>query len=280
MLQAVYLSPIELHQTPDWSDRPYNIHRDPLWKTEKEGKEFDDVWFYHCDLLGTPQEMTDHTGAIIWKAEYKAWGECKAERAKSNFFENSEIISNNIRFQGQYFDEETGLHYNRYRYYSPYVGRFVSKDPIKHIGGFNLYQYANNSTGWTDPFGLSAVNTLKKIAEVRAGRSVTACSYKEAGEILFGAFPNAQKSAGASDKSPEKTAKDKKAFKQNRQNSTNNASYHMDYKINPLTGVLFGHESLPDGHPHKTIPHINIFTPEGKKVDIFVKIPKNCPVKK
>ncbi|EXA74112.1 RHS repeat-associated core domain protein, partial [Acinetobacter baumannii 118362] len=118
MLQAVYLSPIELHQTPDWSDRPYNIHRDPLWKTEKQGKEFDDVWFYHCDHLGTPQEMTDHTGAIIWKAEYKAWGECKTERAKSNFFENSEIISNNIRFQGQYFDEETGLHYNRYRYYS------------------------------------------------------------------------------------------------------------------------------------------------------------------
>ena len=135
MLQAVYLSPIELHQTPDWSDRPYHIHRDPLWKTEKQGKEFDDVWFYHCDHLGTPQEMTDNTGAIIWKAEYKAWGECKAERAKSNFFEKSEIISNNIRFQGQYFDEETGLHYNRYRYYSPYVGRFVSKDPIGLLGG-------------------------------------------------------------------------------------------------------------------------------------------------
>ncbi|SSS47149.1 Rhs family protein [Acinetobacter baumannii] len=44
--------------------------------------------------------MTDHTGAVIWKAEYKAWGECKAEKAKSNFFEDSEIISNNIRFQG------------------------------------------------------------------------------------------------------------------------------------------------------------------------------------
>lgn len=54
----------------------------------------------------------------------------------------------------------------------------------------------------------------------------------------------------------------------------------MDYKINPLTGVLFGHESLPNGHPHKTIPHINIFTPEGKKFDIFVEPPKNCPVRK
>lgn len=62
-------------------------------------KGFDDVWFYHCDHLGTPQEMSDQSGAVIWKAEYKAWGECKTEKAKSNFFENSEIISNNIRFQ-------------------------------------------------------------------------------------------------------------------------------------------------------------------------------------
>jgi len=168
MLQAVYLCPIELHQTPDWSDRPYNIHRDPLWKTEKQGKEFDDVWFYHCDHLGTPQEMTDHTGAIIWKAEYKAWGECKAEKAKSNFFENSEIISNNIRFQGQYFDEETGLHYNRYRYYSPYVGRFISKDPIGLLGGNNVYEYAPNPVGWVDPTGLR-----KKKNSQELGKNVT-----------------------------------------------------------------------------------------------------------
>lgn len=104
--------------------------------------------------MGTPQEMTDHTGAVIWKAEYKAWGECKAEKTKSNFFEDSEIISNNIRFQGQYFDEETGLHYNRYRYYSPYVGRFISKDPIGLLGGDNVYAYAPNPVEWVDPLGL------------------------------------------------------------------------------------------------------------------------------
>ena len=45
-------------------------------ETIKQSKGFDDVWFYHCDHLGTPQEMSDHTGAIIWKAVYKAWGEC------------------------------------------------------------------------------------------------------------------------------------------------------------------------------------------------------------
>ncbi|HCQ9959232.1 TPA: type IV secretion protein Rhs [Acinetobacter baumannii] len=79
----------------------------------------------------------------------------KGERAKSNFFKNSEIISNNIHFQGQYFDGETGLHYNRYHYYSPYLARFISKDPSGLLGGYNIYVYAPNPVGWVDPFGLS-----------------------------------------------------------------------------------------------------------------------------
>ena len=61
---------------------------------------------------------------------------------------------NPIRFQGQYHDHETGLHYNRYRYYDPRVGRFISKDPISYAGGLNLYAYAPNPTGWVDPLGL------------------------------------------------------------------------------------------------------------------------------
>lgn len=162
LAQAVYAEEIELHQTPDWADKPYSLQRDPLWKVTKTAKDFKDFWFYHCDHLGTPQEMTDHTGAVIWKAEYKAWGECKAEKAKSNFFEDSEIISNNIRFQGQYFDQETGLHYNRYRYYSPYVGRFISKDPIGLLGGDNVYAYAPNPVSWIDPLGLSTTNQIRR----------------------------------------------------------------------------------------------------------------------
>ena len=62
---------------------------------------------------------------------------------------------NPIRFQGQYHDHETGLHYNRYRYYDPQVGRFISKDPISYAGGSNLYQYAPNPTGWVEPLGLA-----------------------------------------------------------------------------------------------------------------------------
>uniref|UniRef100_UPI00146AE6BD RHS repeat-associated core domain-containing protein n=1 Tax=Uliginosibacterium gangwonense TaxID=392736 RepID=UPI00146AE6BD len=63
-------------------------------------------------------------------------------------------LTTNIRFQGQYFDHETGLHYNRYRYYDPHTGRFVSKDPIGLEGGTNLQQYVPNPTEWIDPLGL------------------------------------------------------------------------------------------------------------------------------
>ncbi|MFK7671921.1 RHS repeat-associated core domain-containing protein, partial [Pseudomonas lundensis] len=77
-------------------------------------------------------------------------------------------LTNPIRFQGQYHDHETGLHYNRYRYYDPRVGRFISKDPISYAGGLNLYAYAPNPTGWVDPLGLAG----HKIKSNTAGSDV------------------------------------------------------------------------------------------------------------
>jgi len=160
------------------------------------------------------------------------------------------------------------------------VGRFVSKDPIGFAGGSNFYAALPNPTGWVDALGLSPVEILKKIVLVKAGKNVTVCSFKDAATVLFSAFPDAQKSAGAADKDPAKTKRDKLAFKSNRQNGTGRASYHMDYKVNPETGVLYGHESLPDGHPHKTMPHINVITPAGERVDIFVDRQNKCPLAK
>ncbi|MDP9930427.1 RHS repeat-associated core domain-containing protein [Variovorax paradoxus] len=256
----------------------YDIEQDPLWNGEQRSvpSAFDrkEMAFYQCDHLGTPQELTDHEGSIAWSASYTAWGEAKqaiSEAGRKAGFRNP------IRFQGQYFDEETGLHYNRYRYYDPVSGRFVSSDPIGLLGGTNLHAAVPNPTGWIDSNGLSPIEILKKVAQVKAGRSVTVCSFKEASTVLFGAFPDAQKSAGAGDKDPAKTARDKAAFKSNRQNDTGRASYHMDFKTNPATGVLYGHESLPNGHPHKTMPHINVITPEGDRLDIFVDRPTRCP---
>ena len=60
------------HQTPQW-EHGYDYDKDPLWHVSQKAEKFDRVWFYHCDHLGTPQEMSDQTGAIVWTAEYKAW---------------------------------------------------------------------------------------------------------------------------------------------------------------------------------------------------------------
>ncbi|MBX4355099.1 RHS domain-containing protein, partial [Mycobacterium tuberculosis] len=86
-------------------------------------------FYYHCDQIGTPQLLTDDEGDVVWEASYKAWGEAREVIARAS--KAAGIVPRNLlRFQGQQFDDETGLHYNRYRYYDPNSGRFVSKDPI------------------------------------------------------------------------------------------------------------------------------------------------------
>jgi RHS repeat-associated protein len=62
----------------------------------------------------------------------------------------------NVRFPGQYFDQEIGLHYNQFRYYDPATGRYLTADPIGQLSGPNLYTYVgNNPLLWVDPLGLA-----------------------------------------------------------------------------------------------------------------------------
>jgi RHS repeat-associated protein len=134
----------------------YDIGKDPLWNGEQRSvpRAFDkkEIAFYQCDHLGTPQELTDHEGRVAWSAQYKAWGEAReaiSEAGRRAGFRNP------IRFQGQYFDDETGLHYNRYRYYDPWSGRFISKDPIGLRGDVNVHLFAPSPVEWVDPMGLA-----------------------------------------------------------------------------------------------------------------------------
>ena len=103
------------------------------------------MYYFHTDQIGTPLEMTDAEGQIVWQAKYRAWGAIDAMVVNE--------VEQNLRFQGQYFDDETGLHYNTFRYYDPEVGRFTTQDPIGLLGGENLYQYAPSPVGWVDPWG-------------------------------------------------------------------------------------------------------------------------------
>ncbi|NHZ44526.1 RHS repeat protein [Massilia sp. CCM 8693] len=129
-----------------------------------------DVGYLQTDHLGTPREVTSQKGIICWAAEYKAWGTIfntfdrplREEKSKSGESLETKDLLNSvqpIRFQGQYHDIETGLYYNRFRYYDSDCGRFVSIDPIGLQGGQNSYAYAPNPIRWIDPLGLH--NVLK-----------------------------------------------------------------------------------------------------------------------
>jgi RHS repeat-associated protein len=99
--------------------------------------------------------MTDTGGNAVWKALYEPFGKATV---------TLQTITNNVRLAGQYFDQETGLHYNWHRYYDPKVGRYISSDPIGLRGGLNTYVYVrNNPLRYTDPLGLWSTEAHNKI---------------------------------------------------------------------------------------------------------------------
>ena len=113
------------------------------------------VYYFHCDHLGTPQAITDKNGNIVWKADYKPFGEITLTTA---------AVENNFRFPGQFYDAETGLHYNWHRYYDAGTGRYLTPDPIGLEGGINLYAYVmNNPVRFSDLFGLILLYQSPKI---------------------------------------------------------------------------------------------------------------------
>jgi RHS repeat-associated protein len=106
----------------------------------------DKFYFFINDHRGTPMIVTEETGTVVWKADYQPFG--RVDIATGD-------IENNLRFAGQYFDAETGLHYNYHRYYDPATGRYLTPDPIGLVGGINLFAYVrNNPVNFVDPYGL------------------------------------------------------------------------------------------------------------------------------
>ena len=117
----------------------------PLCKVEKQQN-----YSVVTDHLGTPRELIDQFGNVAWRADFWSWGELRDLQATG--------VACPIRFQGQWWDEETGLHYNRYRFYDPKIGRYLSSDPLGIVGGLNQYSYVANPIIWIDPLGLE-INT-------------------------------------------------------------------------------------------------------------------------
>lgn len=106
------------------------------------------LYYYITDHLGTPRRLITSIGTVVWEAAYLPFGQAQVKTG---------TVQNNLRFPGQYFDSETGLHYNWNRYYDPASGRYLSADPIGLAGGMNLYAYVGGDpVNWVDPEGLVA----------------------------------------------------------------------------------------------------------------------------
>ena len=129
-----------------------------------------EVYYFHTDQVGLPEELSNAQGQIIWQAQYKTWGSTVEERWEARRLHGAKVQGQtqgdtpegdrqeqNLRFQGQYLDRETGLHYNTFRYYDADIGRFISPDPIGLSGGLNLHQYAPNPISWIDPWGWACI---------------------------------------------------------------------------------------------------------------------------
>ncbi|WP_197272160.1 RHS repeat domain-containing protein, partial [Neisseria sp. 83E34] len=108
------------------------------------------LFYFHNNQIGTPHEMTDIHGNLLWYGSYSAWGSLASEK---RIYEN---VHQPFRLQNQYFDAETGLHYNFFRYYEAETGRFTNQDPIGLVGGDNLYWFAPNIQNWIDFLGLQS----------------------------------------------------------------------------------------------------------------------------
>jgi RHS repeat-associated protein len=103
------------------------------------------LYFVHPDHLNRPLRMTDGTQAVVWDAVYKPFGEAHSITGSATL---------NLRFPGQYFLIESGLHYNWHRHYDATLGRFTQPDPLEFVDGPSLYAYALSSPSMhTDPLG-------------------------------------------------------------------------------------------------------------------------------
>ena len=119
-------------------------------ENQEQGKAPIQVHYYHCDHLGTPLALTDQQGNIAWAAKLDPWGNVEEEY-------NPNHIDQPIRLPGQHHDRETGLYYNRHRYYDPKLGGYINQDPIGWRGGISFYGYPVNPNLGIDPLGLEEV---------------------------------------------------------------------------------------------------------------------------
>lgn len=144
-----------VHEQSDQGTRTflYEENDDVVPLAHRDG---DAGWVHYVgDINGTPEELVGPDGGVLGRLQREAFGRVPPSTNGDR--------STPIRFPGQYADDETGLHYNRYRYYDPDTGRYLSPDPIGLEGGTNLYAYGPNPIGWFDPMGWTHLMEVESV---------------------------------------------------------------------------------------------------------------------
>uniref|UniRef100_UPI0006262825 putative T7SS-secreted protein n=1 Tax=Streptomyces odonnellii TaxID=1417980 RepID=UPI0006262825 len=163
-------------QTTHRPDAPNTVavtwdHRDdvPLAQTERiltaddRQTETDRRFFaIATDLIGTPTELIDESGDIAWRSRSTLWGTTAWARDSTAYTP--------LRFPGQYYDPETGLHYNVFRHYDPETGRYTSPDPLGLAPAPNPVGYVDNPYTGCDPLGLMPKYTKEEKAQKRVDK--------------------------------------------------------------------------------------------------------------
>jgi len=122
------------------------------------------------DHLGTPNQMISQNGNIMWRSGFDLYGRSRLQEGGKTEEENCKF-----RFPGQYEDTETGLYYNRFRYYDPRDGMYTQRDPIGLAGGNpTVYGYVFDTLAEDDPFGLITNAEILRRNMSAIGRTITA----------------------------------------------------------------------------------------------------------
>ena len=138
------------------------------------------LFHYLTDPVGAPEQLVDGAGRVVCTLIRSAWGAALPRAAA--------VTSTPLRFPGQYADDETRLHYNRFRYYDPEIGLYLSPDLLGLAGGIHPYRYGWNPTHWIDPLGLVThtpgtglvyLRTDPMTGKEYVGRSMSREAYKE-----------------------------------------------------------------------------------------------------
>jgi RHS repeat-associated protein len=120
-------------------------------------RDDDGDWVYFVtNVNGTPEELVDASGALVGRSQHTSFGAITATSGQTT----------DVRAPAQLEDDETGLFYNRYRYYDPHLGRYISPDPVGLDGGENVYAYGPNPIGWFDPMGWHTMTVTSNIPGV------------------------------------------------------------------------------------------------------------------